>query len=273
MTRPTDEILMAFADGALDPEESQRVERYLESDPEAKRLVEQFRRSALLAQDAFAAPMSTQPPVNLVDLILAGRPNLSAAIPAKPGESQSKANGANGDVIDFRRAHRDRAIWVRFAVPLAASLALLVGIGAGLLLSRLGSSSSPDALALGTVAGDTALHRSLEQARSGEQRDGHVVVSTFRDKYGRYCREIELVKQADRQPFIVGVACRDGRSEWIVEGAARLAVIRQQPPGTSYTPSGASERDALEALLNLLGAGKVLSPQEEGAALSRKWGQ
>jgi hypothetical protein len=156
-------------------------------------------------------------------------------------------------------------------VPIAASLALLIGLGAGVLLARTPWSQEPTALTLGEVAKGSALRDALETARSGVVRNGHLVVATFRDKRNRYCREIELISGTGNRPQAAGVACRSTQGAWIMEGAARLEIAGASEPSGGYTPSGAAEKDALSALLALLGAGTVMTTAEEGAALERGW--
>jgi hypothetical protein len=63
MTRPSDEMLMAYADGELDsPFFEQEVRAWLMHDIEARRLVLLFHQTVVLLCQAFARPMWEAPP-------------------------------------------------------------------------------------------------------------------------------------------------------------------------------------------------------------------
>ena len=72
------------------------------------------------------------------------------------------------------------------------------------------------------------------------------------------------------QPLAAGVACRRSLGGWVMVGAARLAHAPTSA-GSDFEPSGASEKDALEALLAMLGAQAALSADEEQALMQRSW--
>lgn len=264
MTRPTDEMLMAFADDALDPADRARVEAYLATDVEAQALVETFRRTAALARDAYAAPLREPAPDSLVQAIS------KAPAPGRPSSEPARLAPDSAEVVDLaahRRLARPAEAW---RLPLAASLALLVGLAAGYLASGGSTSRSADQFALGAVSRSAPLADALERRPSGSTSGRHVIVATFRDKQDRACREIELL--GTTQPpraEIAGVACRGRDGTWTVEGAARLAA--PAPARDGIEPSGVAERDALDSLLNMLGAKPVLSPAEEKALIERGW--
>jgi hypothetical protein len=259
MNRPSDETLMAYADDALDPVERARVERHLATDAEARRLVEMFRSTRALSQQAFATDLAASPPQALVDRIL------SHPLP----DSAARA----GNVVQFdRRRRSDAGTFRRHALPLAASVALALGVGTGWMLSRM-ALPSPAALqlALGPVDARSPVAAALERSASGTTMERVHIVATFRDRFDRVCREVEIVTAATAaQPEAAGVACRQVDGVWVVEGAARVATT-EAPAGGGYAPSGASEKDALASLLTLLGAKSVLRPVEERELINRGW--
>ena len=74
MTRLTDEMLMAYADGQLDDAEKRRIEALIASDPAYAARVESFRRSGQAARDAFAGVMAEPVPLGLVSAIAKASP-------------------------------------------------------------------------------------------------------------------------------------------------------------------------------------------------------
>lgn len=261
MKRLSEETLNAYADGALEAGARAEVEAQLQTDAEARALLENLRAADRLAREAFAAPMHEPPPQALVDAIL------RAPVPGAPARDASRG--------------RPRPAWRvrRYAVPLAASVALAVGLAAGALLGHRPAQPTGD-LALGMVPGDGVLHRLLESHPSGSmlEIDGGQgsarrvgVVATFMDRHARPCREVEVLPAGtDPHPVAAGVACRDAAGRWLVEGATRLA---GPPPaaGAQFEPSGVPEKDALDGLLTLLGAQRALDHGEEKALIERGW--
>jgi hypothetical protein len=193
---------------------------------------------------------------------------------------RTPVGSATADRATVQQALQSRAWSMRdYALPLAASVALAVGITAGVFLGR--QSGQPvGELALGVVPGESALHRLLERQPSGGTLEiggakGTArrlsVVATFRDRHARACREVEvLLPGADQPAIAAAVACRDAMGRWVVEGATRLASAPHTTHG-GFEPSGVSEKDALEGLLTMLGAQRVLGPAEEKALIAHGW--
>jgi anti-sigma factor RsiW len=262
MNRPSDEVLMAYADGALDTAEANRVAVHLETDAEARRLVEQFRRTSELAHQAFdiATPVAGLDPI--AERILA------QPLPERPDSvAETPTN-----VVPIARITQTRfdkfkpSSW-----PIAASIALAVGIGIGVLLTRIAGPGDDAQIALGEAPTNSPLAQALERQASGVAVGRILVVTTFQDRLGRACREVEILSQTRPQvPVMAGVACRLADGRWIVEGAARIAEAKASSD-PAYLPSGADEKDALASLLAMIGAKTALSPAEEKALIARSW--
>ena len=205
MTRKLDdETLMAYADGALGPEEAAAVRAALAADPEAAADVDRFRESARLVRAAFDDTLAEPVPPTLERRVRAA---------ARAAEAERHAL----DALVRRRGRRPLA--------LAASVALLLGLGIG---SRLSPGAGDEALpGLGDALAGTAsgVHASLP--------DGATLtpLATFRDRDGRWCRQ--FARAADGRTG-EGVACRDAEGGW------RLAFL--VPDGTAagrdYAPAG-----------------------------------
>jgi Putative zinc-finger len=261
MRRLSEETLNAYADGALEAAARAEVEAHLEVDPEARALLEKLRKANALAIEAFAAPMREPPPQALIDAVLTGPGN---DVASDPGMRQKRRPPRAWRVRDY-------------TLPLAAGLALAIGVTAGVYLGRQ-PAQAPGELALGIVPGDSTLHRLLEGHPSGSSLNiGQAqarrlgIVATFRDRHARPCREVEVLPTGtDAQALAAGVACRDAGGRWAVEGATRLAGA-PQAPGGQFEPSGVPEKDALEGLLAMLGARRALSAAEEKELIERGW--
>jgi hypothetical protein len=258
MIRLTDELLMAYADGALPDTEAASVASALEHDVEARAIVAEFRRTAERARAAYADIMTEAVPDNLIHCVL--------------GTGMRAAN-----VVDMARARKARPANWRIALPLAASVALLIGVAATLLLRELPTAQM---IALGPIEPATPLAELLETkpsgvavARRGRGADGGehlMVIATFRDRKARICREIEVL-DANMQAKLAGAACRDpSGGAWIVEGVARIAYTLPSHQG-NFVPSGTDEKDALEGLLAILGASKALTADEEQRLIAGRW--
>jgi hypothetical protein len=263
MKRLSDETLNAFADGALAEDARAEVEAQLQGDAEARAVLEKLRRANALAIEAFAAPMQEAPPQALIDTII-----------KRPGQGTAPDRGA------LRLSQQARAWSVRdYALPLAAALALAVGITAGFVLGRQ-PVQPPGQLALGPIPAGSTLHLLLEGHPSGSSLEivgsrgaagRFSVVATFRDRHARACREVELLApDSDQQAVMAAVACRHAVAGWVVEGATRLAGAAQTAI-QQFEPSGVPEKDALEGLLTMLGAQRALSPAEEKGLIGRGW--
>jgi|LNFM01.1.fsa_nt_gb hypothetical protein len=264
MTRPTDEELMGYADGVLDAASEARVAAYLATDADARDLVASFRRTAALARDAYAQPLDETPPKALVEAILKGTGKAQGAI----GGATPSAGSA--DVVELHARRPPTRLRESLRLPIAASLALLVGMGGGYLLSRSGGPTGTGEVALGAVAPSAPLADALEHRPSGSKTGRISIVATFRDKNDRPCREIEVLSATTPpRPELAGVACRSGNGGWTVEGAVRIAIA--PPAGTQFEPSGVPESDALSGLLDMLGAKPVLAPTDEKALIERRW--
>jgi len=103
MTELDDTTLVAYVDGELDAATAREVERALETSPAARNTVAQLRTSAALVRAAFADALHEPPPAGLVARL---------------------------------RATPQRRWSARQWLPIAASIALVVGLGAGALAMR-----------------------------------------------------------------------------------------------------------------------------------------
>lgn len=259
MVELKEETLIAYADGELDETTAAEVEAALEQDPVAREVVRQFQEASKLAAEAFDAPMQEEVPERLRKLF-------EDSDSAEPGSGESEVSErpgsgdlGEGNVADLSqlRAARERksrtiatadsgqGSFRRFALPLAASVALLIGVGGGIGLSNFSAPSAPDVVAAGTIPSGSALHAALEKTPSleaveevsqdGLTRNRIEPQLTFVAADGRYCREYRVIGQtAAVTQDLTGVACRGGDGAW----TQQIAVTQQISGGSDYRPAG-----------------------------------
>ncbi|MFN4202817.1 MAG: anti-sigma factor family protein [Tabrizicola sp.] len=241
-----DERLMAYADGALPPDEAAEIERLIAADEELAAKVAVFADSRALVKRALGAA----PPVpdSLADTIRA----MAAADAAR-----RQAPSGSAQVIDLAARRRTVPFW---QLPLAASVAMAVGVLGGWLGKPEGMGA--DGLAV-AIVDEAALIEALNGVKSGESRKiaedvEFTAVASFRDGAGQLCREFRQ-DRAGGDP-VVAVACHTDAA-WTV----RLAMATPAS-GTGYAP--ASSLDTLDAWLATVEAGAPMSDDEEAAALA-----
>ena len=241
--RIDDTVLMAHADGMLDPATALRVEAALRDDPALARRMAAFAATRDRLSEAARALKAEAVPA---DLLARAQGAIDAARGASPA----------GEVPSFpARARRS------FGTPslaLAAGLALAVGLGAGFLaaLSRPGEEPGLNLASLSTPGLAAALDRLPSGAREALPDADLTIIASFTDAAGAFCREFELADGGGAT--LVAVACRDGGT-W----SPRFAVAA--PATDGYAP--ASSLDALEAYLSAIGASAALSPGDEARLL------
>lgn len=237
-----DERLMAFADGELSPDEAAEMEQAMARSEEIAARVSALAESRALARRA----LGEAPPVPDA---LAARIRAMAEAAAAPQTAQ---------VIDLASRRRLVPFW---QLPVAASIALAVGVFGGLFGKPGGGAS--DGLAIAAID-EAALVEALATVRSGERAEiagGKVfaAVATFRDGEGQLCREFEHGSSGSDR--VVAVACRSDAT-WKV----RFAVASASADADGYVP--ASSLETLDAWLSAVEAGAPLSDDEEAAALA-----
>ncbi len=244
----SDEILMAYADGELDAATAQAVAAEEARDPAIAARIGLFRQSRAALAGLAAARPAEPVPAALMDRV---RETLEAA---RAGAAEAEAEAPN--VVAFRRPAGPA--WVPTA--LAASIALAVGLSAGLLAARNGDGGGPRLASLEAPGIDTALDAVAAGERIALEGGELSVIASFENAGGEFCREFEY--SADAGATLVSVVCR-GDAGW----DTRFAVVAEAADDTGYAP--ASSLDALEAYLGAVGAGAPLSPDAEAAALER----
>lgn len=240
---PSDAQLMAFADGELSSDEAAWIADQVEADADVARRLRSFTETRRYLGEV--AEAHAEIPADLM-----GR--IATTIAAHEVDRQGHDRADR--VVTLKPGRRSAPIWT---LPLAACIALAVGLGIGVStapdrpVAPRGGFASTDAQA----ALNTALTGEAVRLASGELR----VLSTFRTGADSVCREGLL------QPLVgvstLAVLCRDPDGVWVPE----LALRQENAPG-AFTPASGSS--ALDAFLNEIEAGPPLDPSAEARALA-----
>src|SRR5262245_8030517 len=274
----SDEVLMAYADGALDPAERDAIEAILQRHPECRQKVEKFRATLSPLQSLFHESIGIDRLEPLIDRIR--RADLAPA--------QTLARSAEVRQLPQARPLRvARHPWHQhYPMALAASLALLIGAALGSLLQPRAASSVPTAGFIGGSNGRLTAQGPLQELLEHTARGIPVraelagggtweleAAFTFRSTAQQPCRRYELRSIA--QEHFAGFACRGRDGQWSVQAHVKLQSTPANP-GT-YTPASGPSTDvanlALEAAIRVASGGKVYPDAEEKAAIVAGWTQ
>jgi hypothetical protein len=251
MNPMTDEHLMAYADGELDPPQREAVERALQQDPalaERARGMVQLRQRL---QRGLAAELDERVPDALQQLV--------GAVPAAPvvDLESVRAQRALAPVAPVRARRSAAAGWQWWQWGgMAASLLLGVWFGRTWLA---GTDAGPFEQHAGTLVAHGPVAQALSSQLAGEGGGGVAVQLSFVDRAGAYCRTFTFERAA-------GLACREGDA-WVLQHWAR----------TEPAPSGAMRQAATAVPPTLLQAvdariaGEALDAAAERAARERGW--
>lgn len=243
MRRLDDEILMAYADGALSEADRRLVETEIERDPQARRLITLYRSTTALARHAFDAPVWSEPPGRLV-----------ALISARPGRSRT----VHGWPVWVAGSHGSGGF---AALGSLAILAVLASAIWQLIPARhddAPAGARPAQVAVGPVPKQSELARVLDDLLADATHRPHrrfSLVATLTDKWGNTCKEVDAYGASPDTPLaFVLLACRAGAEQWTVVGAVAPAVERNGALRQYYVRSEADAHDALSGILAMIGA-------------------
>ncbi len=251
MTQETfsDEMLMRFADGELDPATAARIEQAMETDDGLVVRVAAFIETRAQAQAALKPLLHEPVPEKLVAAV-------GQMIEAK------RAGEKTAQVLPFGGRHIAARQSSRWMLPIAASLAAVIGGLAGYWAANTAEREQGGLWVAGAIR--PALAEALATVESGKEiklagiSERFRAIATFRNDAQDLCREFE-VDSADRST-VMSVACRSG-DEWRVS----FAVVAPGDAG-GYAP--ASSTEALDAYLSAIEAGAPMSAEEELRALA-----
>jgi hypothetical protein len=242
----TDETVMAYVDGELEPEARAALEAAMTTDAELTRRVASCRALTVRLRGAF-------------------EPVIREAVPEALIATARHAPSSGGTVtnIESARAARPPRARKSWAWPeygaLAASIAIGIIIGHFVPWTR-----DPLAVDHNQIVARGELAEALFDQLAGEQsRTAPVRIGlSFRSRAGSYCRTFAL--QGDER--LAGLACRDG-GDWRVDVLARAAGTASG--GMEQAGSGMPESIARAVDANI--AGDPFDGAAEAAARQRQW--
>lgn len=213
---PDDEMLMAYADGELDPLNAKRVEKAMEADPALARVIEDHRTLRSALGGAFAPILDQPVPDHLTAML---QSNVVALAPRPAPAPQPR----------------------RWLSGLAIAASLVAGIAVG---TQWTGTAGPVAAGKDGLIASGPLARALNTQLASAQGDTRMLAS-FRESNGGYCRVFA------GQSFD-GIACK-GASGWQLRqtqsaGARQGTDYAQAGSGSAKIMAAAQEMMAGEPL-------------------------
>lgn len=248
-SKVTDDQIAAYVDGSLEGAEAADVAEAIERDPAVRDYADRVREANRLLREAFDEPMAEPVSDKLRETILG-----------------PQAADQEDKVVDLTKVRTARKPWLGMA--LAASIALVIGISSTAVIFQ-NDGIQPQIAATGPVGTESPLHQVLEEQPSGAvSPEGVQVMLSFFDRDQRICREFEVMGDVpDVLEF--GIACRTDQDGWNVEIVVTGPTTEVGPDG--YRPAEGPGADALDAILDSLGAQPALAPDAEAELLERGW--
>ncbi len=206
------ELLMAYADDALDPLTAKRVERAVAADPALAEEVARHRRLRAKLGAAYAPIMDDPVPDRLAAMLTSNVVQMPRRQP---------------------RSSRVSAVW-RSAAAMAACLVVGVLVGRGVQLEGPVTATDHGLYAAGSLA------KALDDQASGTGGPVRIAVS-FRAQDNGFCRVFQSA-EAD------GIACRDPKG-WALR---RTMPGSTPGAGTGYVQAGSSDAELMAAAQNMM---------------------
>lgn len=293
MERLPDELLMAYADGALDEAEMQRVAAILEANPAEQARLSPYVVTRDVLAGMFCEALTSPVPDRLIGTVLSTPVGTQASQTSQSREGQIGSRALGPSLMD---RIRDLLLpeFPNFASAAALAATVAVIAGAGWLAGHASlPATSPQGLGSdGVVAldGDTvfasgALRTALDTIPSNNPYEQGLVkvtpVLTFRDEDDRICRQYTLTRAA--KAAYAGYACRTPDGRWSVafhaaepaDLAAKSASSESNASVKSsegeFAPAGAPEFAALEGAIDRSIQGDALSGKDEAKLIADGW--
>lgn len=276
MNHVSDEILMAYADGELTPEECQMLERLLRQNPVLRARLEPFIETRTQLASAFEHTLREPVPERLIAAIERARPS------ARPSLAGFPLGSRISGFIESVASHLTPGGY-GVTSALAASMAALVVAGGavGWIAGRTTSPSpslSPSETALIVVSGPDlvaagALAHALDANPSrtilktdGGQTSIEPIVS-FKTKTDTVCREYR-VTVATAKNDSAGLACRNPNGTWrIAQHVETQKLAAAAPREGDYQTATGTNIPAIDAMVETMISGEAFGIDDEAQFL------
>jgi hypothetical protein len=247
----TDEIIMAYVDGQLDPEQTILVKEAIAHDPALREKAAVFNDTASVLEGVFDAPLHEEIPTRLLKTV---QVSSKKSFVAQVGKFFSGLQ----------------------PVP-AYAFALVLLVGVGILYK---TQTVPTAPGVAPLLATREFSRLLDQTPSGQsfvvQKSSSAVtivpILSFRDADQRFCRQLELdTTSAKTQKIGQGIVCRTAAGDWetvaLLENTAQEGM--QQASPQRYELAG--DTDKIDAMVDSMLNGKPISLQQENEYILNGW--
>ena len=210
MQEVNEELLMAYADGELDPKMRPDIEKYLAANPEARELVAMFQETSGLVHDAYHDIINEPVPESLIKTV-----------------HLPQSTGLNW----LRGVLKPMGAPVFAWSVSAACLALMIGFGGGMMTSNYFERSSQAQLFQASIQTEAIIQETIQEAletqlsgtavrwqdQGGAYQGAVVPIRTFRNTERKFCREfrVEIERDGGMQSS-KGIACRDKGGNWVM---------------------------------------------------------
>ena len=250
----SEETLMAYVDGELDPAARAQVEAAMRDDPQIEKHVAQQRELKAKIQQAYAADLTEAVPERLV----------AAA------HGRGLVSDLQVDRGQARAAIASRSLRLRWRQPqwrpiVSMAASLVIGIGVGFLAWR-HSDSNMIQNAHGALVAGGPLAQGLSSQLAGDRSPTSAVEIglSFLTKSGDYCRTFTIVGKAPS----AGLACRHAE-RWEVRALAQSGAVKDD--GSEYRTASSSLPPAIATAVEEQISGEPLDRTGEIAARKAGW--
>jgi len=271
----SDDILMAFADGELDREQSAAIEVAMQNDPSIAARVAQHQALRLQVQAAFAPILEEEIPAKLKKTLSQSDPVTTPEInqrekvvslaelnlARKNRRDQSQTNAQ--DRLDGNHPRRERD-WRDWG-GLAAMLVVGLWLGQSSLFNRDLPTTLVTANENGQLIANGKLTTALDTQLSNEHKGSEVQIGlSFKSKDGQFCRSFSA-KQSN------GVACHQSQTWAIALMVDSASSSPDRRDNDAYRPAGSETSPVILDFIDQNIAGTSLNQAEEKAALLKAW--
>lgn len=261
--RVSDEMLSAFLDGELSETERDVVEAELKASEDLRQRLMIIRKADEKATEYFSeidsAPLSE---------------NLTVLLETLGQDQAPDTQGFDDNVISLDGRKPQEKQPSRWALPLAASIALMIGFGTGQMTVPVGDDATVVALidqTNGLVRVTNPLHKVLEEGASGavmRLAGSEIVTATpvlsFRTVSGDYCREVLVTGETAASR---NLACKQTGGTWQILVMTSATAVSD----VDYLPASGEASGAIDSQIDALIDGPPLGQVEEAELIINKW--
>ena len=271
----SDEVLMAFADGALPRAEHDKIAARIAGEPHLQARLQPFEvtRVALpeLFNDVFAGPI----PEHIMKTVL--HAPIATATRLSPKSSSdgliARALEAIGETL-FPSGLRLPQSLALTALVVSAGAAGWIATHSNIPASAPHSGAADLALIDSTMVANGTFAAALENVHSlafgTKLQNGQAApVLTFVAKDGRFCRQYEMVSATGKN--FAGFACRQSNGTWGIQMHTEVAKNSADPAAGPHESADGGGVPAIEAAIDKICDGGRLETAEETKAIANGW--